>query len=865
MGPEVLLKRVSKETLLGDIQYRGAISDFTIVKKQISKADYDELLIRYNEEDVYGDGNNFELAVTKAAAEAFETQEAERVVAAAAAAEAAAAEAEAAKPGRRKRAKPVSKPWVSQGSETEISEENVVTSLESQKLTTQVFRKRSSFGLPCEARLTDVDAITLWNSASMECRPFKEKTPSVRFAEADVATQAVPATRSSATQATPLAPKPMSTQYEPRRSSSAGFESVGVGGSRAARETSASAEDPARLRAFLEKVDPLMRGALQQNECYDIFTDDFASLADDDLGAGAGAETAMTETHSFTSLTYNKGKTVACVDWVPGARGAVAASCVATASFEAAFAAGGAGSRGAVLIWDFEDPIHPRRVLEAPADVHCFQFNKSDPRLVAGGLADGRACFWDASETTRARQASHHDTFFPKFVSEAPDSHVCAVTDVRWLGADVAVTKPRGELVRPNPPSGACAFFATAAADGKVLFWDVDVKKDAKRREFVFAPAYRIALGRGEQSGALQAVKFDFSPALRPPARDGSLPENATRFFASSADGEVAQCDFVVPADEEGASAPEHTKLCVAGHSQAVRSISRSPFFPDLVMSVGASSFKLWREGVAAPVFSSPQLPTRFASCAFSPTRPSVVYVAKEDGVVDAWDLLDRSHEPSQSARVNSAAVGPMQFWSPSEAKKEKSAEGEKPREQLLAVGDAEACCTPCARPRALRKPKPRELERTEVFRTARWRAPSAAGARRRARRRRRRARGGGGGGGGGGGRGGKTQGARQGRREMTEDERREAEYLALEEVHDRDGATRGTDREGRVTRARGDFVRREDISPFRVRTPRQKKKSSKSTTPVDDDALSSLRPPRPARPAPRPPWPGSRRGTPRR
>ena len=372
MGPEVLLKRVSKETLLGDIQYRGAISDFTIVKKQISKADYDELLIRYNEEDVYGDGNNFELAVTKAAAEAFETHEAERVVAAAAAAEAAAAEAEAAKPGRRKRAKPVSKPWVSQGSESEISEENVVTSAESQKTTTQVFRKRSSFGQPCEARLTDVDAITLWNSASMECRPFKEKTPSVRFVEADVATQAVPATRSSATQATPLAPKPMSTQYEPRRSSSAGFESVGVGGSRAARETSASAEDPARLRAFLEKVDPLMRGALQQNECYDIFADDFASLADDDLGASDAQE--VKEVHSFTSLMYNKGKTVACVDWVPGARGAVAASCVATASFEAAVAAGGAKSRGAVLIWDFEDPIHPRRVLEAPADVHCFQF-----------------------------------------------------------------------------------------------------------------------------------------------------------------------------------------------------------------------------------------------------------------------------------------------------------------------------------------------------------------------------------------------------------------------------------------------------------------------------------------------------------
>ena len=783
MGPEVLLKRVSKETLLGDIQYRGAISDFTIVKKQISKADYDELLIRYNEEDVYGDGNNFELAVTKAAAEAFETHEAERVVAAAAAAEAAAAEAEAAKPGRRKRAKPVSKPWVSQGSESEISEENVVTSAESQKTTTQVFRKRSSFGQPCEARLTDVDAITLWNSASMECRPFKEKTPSVRFVEADVATQAVPATRSSATQATPLAPKPMSTQYEPQRSMSSRSVSVSGGGA------TSSSEDPARLHAFLRKVDPLMRGALQQNECYDIFADDFASLADDDLGASDAQE--VKEVHSFTSLMYNKGKTVACVDWVPGARGAVAASCVATASFEAAVAAGGAKSRGAVLVWDFEDPIHPRCVLEAPADVHCFQFNKSDPQLVAGGLADGRACFWDLSQTTSRAEAkrdgTHAQVCVPRFVSETPESHVCAVTDVRWLGADVAVAKPRGELVRPNPPTGACAFFATVAADGKVLFWSVDAlaKKDAKKAKkesAVLTPAYKIALGRGEQSGALQAVKFDFSPALRPPARDGSLPENATRFFASSADGEVAQCDFVVTdSGEEGGSGAEHTKLCFAAHSQSVRCLSRSPFFPDLVMSVGASSFKLWREGRPTPAFSSPpDATTRFASCAFSPTRPSVVFVAKEDGVVDAWDLLDRSHEPSQSARVSSKALGPMRFLESASEKK-----GEKNRsEQLLALGDAGGVLHVARAPRALRKPKPRELERMEAFlrremaraedaarraeareaaAAAREEAAAAAAA--------------------AGGAEEKPGTRAKGERELTEDERREAEYLALEEA----------------------------------------------------------------------------------
>ena len=234
MGPEVLLKRVSKETLLGDIQYRGAISDFTIVKKQISKADYDELLIRYNEEDVYGDGNNFELAVTKAAAEAFETQEAERVVAAAAAAEAA-AEAEATKPGRRKEPSP----FPSRGSARardgdlggERGDELGVAEADDAGIP-QALELGFRAGAP-----DDADAITLWNSGPWSVTRSRKRRPCA--SRRRTSRRRRYPRRAPAAQATPLAPKPMSTQYEPR-SSSAGFESAGGGGSRAARETSAS-------------------------------------------------------------------------------------------------------------------------------------------------------------------------------------------------------------------------------------------------------------------------------------------------------------------------------------------------------------------------------------------------------------------------------------------------------------------------------------------------------------------------------------------------------------------------------------------------------------------------------------------------
>tara|TARA_B110000977_G_scaffold142359_1_gene180598 strand:+ start:4295 stop:4984 length:690 start_codon:yes stop_codon:yes gene_type:complete len=214
-----------------------------------------------------------------------------------------------------------------------------------------------------------------------------------------------------------------------------------------------------------------------------------------------------------------------------------------------------------------------------------------------------------------------------------------------------------------------------------------------------------------------------------------------------------------------------------------VRSIARSPFFPDLVITVGASSFKLWREGQAFPIFSSPQLPAKLCGCAFSPTRPTVVFIAKDDGVVETWDLLDRSHEPYLATRVNSTGLGPIKFWTPQPG----DAHFHKSREQLLAVGDAGGVLHVLRTPRQLRKPKPRELERTEAFlereaqravdsverglqreaaSASREDAVSAASV---------------------GAAGGEEKPAarRRGRgdKELSEDERREAEYMALEQA----------------------------------------------------------------------------------
>lgn len=60
-GISVRMTYVSKEKLVKDMQFRGAISDFHPIKEHIMKSDYDPLLLRTNEDDLYGDGNNFEV------------------------------------------------------------------------------------------------------------------------------------------------------------------------------------------------------------------------------------------------------------------------------------------------------------------------------------------------------------------------------------------------------------------------------------------------------------------------------------------------------------------------------------------------------------------------------------------------------------------------------------------------------------------------------------------------------------------------------------------------------------------------------------------------------------------------------------
>ena len=764
---EVLHRFVEKDVILKDISFRGKISDFQVIKSEIEKAEVDSVIIRANVDNVYGDDNNYEVGTTAAICEEWASIQRLKELKRKKEEERAAAEAAGAgKPRRRKkRAKkvkviPVSKEWVSQGSEHEILASKTWVGRE--PISVSFARSRREFNQSLE--FTDKDAQELWNGSQMECRPYKDVKFDLQRSQFDAGSQCVGEKSEKEVQATrqPLVNK--STQYEAKTL---------LGGSKAEAREALKIMESDGFTGFLSSIENRCDSVLQQNEVMNIFEDDFAALADEDSAPGNRSEATISEYQSFTHLTYSKNKLVSSIDWLPNRRGIVAVACTEPMSFDERIAQAGRVKTSAILIWNFRDPIHPQCVLESPSDIMCFRFNEERPELVAGGMYNGQVVLWDTSEATTKKPSSHvktgmgsaghghaggsggsgggddgatggsggdggEEASIPvikcKYLSSIDSSHTYPVSDLCWMKEDMTVDGS-GRLVRasssaahPSSATGDAAdeedaeavegadpnstaiatssssssaavtstssssgvfMFITTSADGRVLFWDTAPKRDTKKKDdIVWTPKYAIRLSRLEKGGHLGCSRLSMSTNL-----------SSTRFFCGSHDGEVAYVDFDGSNNASGGGstatdALDVTKVVTDGHFGPVNALDRSPFFPDILLSVGDWTFKVWKEGKSTPIYSSPCSAAYLTTGCWSPTRPGVIYTARTDGVLEVWDLLDRSHEPSMTVSASSASITALEFL------KEK----ESSMTQRMAVGDRQGVLHIMDLPRNLRK-----------------------------------------------------------------------------------------------------------------------------------------------------------------
>eukprot|EP00775_Hariotina_reticulata_P012026 gene12026-12171_t len=662
----VLMLAVSRDKILADIQFQGAISDFHPIKDAIKAADYQELLLRVNEEDVFGDGNNFEVAVSRATADAW--QSADEAAQHAAAAEAAAAEEGAAEtPVQRSRTRRDPRPWQDQGSEAELAEAGVFSCSSSSAAPAAtaatsllLSRPQRAFGTP--VALADASSSELWASNTMEARPFKDANYELHRMLQDTGAQAVPELKNAAVQATGGRPRPGSTQTAPRQLPVEQLDELLMS---------------AGFNAFLEAVQPRLDEALLQNCVGDILADDLQLLGDDEgegvLGrssSGSGSRTAgngggggagggvqehgkLAEAQSFTDLTYSRNKVVSAICWVPHRKGVVACACTDPASQTDRLATMGRLAPAFILVWNFKDPIHPEYVMESPQEVYCFQYNPLKPNIVSAGCYNGQTVVWDttgadvgrvagASASARSSVAggwaaggswedgAAEETATPiikhKFMSAVEHSHTTLVSDICWLpGMEVdragkvfniransagtsaqamvrSMTLGAAALAAAAAGSNVpreCCFFTSIAADGKVMFWDVRIDKLLKRgnkrmddTELVWKPMHVVHL-LSVASNDFAGCRFSFDPYRL----------DSGNFSAGSLDGELLVGNFIRPPGEDN---PDYTRCVFAPHVGPIVALAASPFLPDVLLSVGDWTFRLW-QGLDSkvPVFTS--------------------------------------------------------------------------------------------------------------------------------------------------------------------------------------------------------------------------------------------------------------------
>jgi len=582
---------VSKEAILGDIQFRGAISDFYAIKQQILDADVDPLLMRINEDDVYGDGNNWQIVLSAEAGKAWEFIESETARRRQLAVDERLREQiERMKPRSQKARKAT--PWVSRGSEVEIQDMQVMARREPVAVILQ--RPRRAFNAP--ASLSDKDAAELWNSSQMECRPFKDPNFDLRRMEKDVSVQAVPPMADAGAQAGCTSWRPRATQCEPRQ-----------------LDATAKAElcNSRKMRKFLERIAGEFELALIENEITNVFEDDFAALADEDAVSGNRKEAIISELQSFTHLTYSKNMVVSAIEWLPHRKGVVAVACTEAMGHQERVTRMGRPSNAYILIWNFRDPIHPEFVLQAPNEVFAFQFNPANPDVIAAGCYNGQVVLWDLSgeheriAAVRASTASSADhggiggggesgdgdahiaIVKWRYASAVEFSHHHVVTDLAWLpGVDAT----RGKFVPLPDGAKECHFLATTAGDGKVNFWDIRMDKLIKKGrnkggddDLVWKPCHSlhiVSLLGMDLSGSC----FCFNAK--------QLERGA--FCIGSFDGEIVNGNYLRPDSSGENESTDCTRSIVQAHVGPVVALQRSPFYDDVMLSVGDWSFQVW-------------------------------------------------------------------------------------------------------------------------------------------------------------------------------------------------------------------------------------------------------------------------------
>ncbi|KAF7231836.1 WD repeat containing protein 63 [Paragonimus skrjabini miyazakii] len=514
----------------------------------------------------------------------------------------------------------------------------------------------------------------------------------------------------------------------------------------------------------LGKYFPLFEQGLLENMMYDFLTNDFENLAVGDETYDTRADNTFKEFLSFTDLKFSKDKAVTCIQWHPTIKGIVAMSVGERHNYDQRC---DQSSRVLltpthIILWSFADPIQPQLLLEAPEDIMCFQFNPTDPHIVAGGCFNGTVVLWDIERhledlrTVKARMKAKNKTPLFSFddtdpnrvpispyccVSNIEASHTSAILDLIWMPDHVEVNR-LGYCLENT--SLKCVQLITCGLNNELLFWDIRPDRSPlavdKNRDTImpprnvpqtflaldmkWKPLFRVHLFKTEPGGdhaptrfcmrevqgdrRLLAANADDRNTLGPKTstiKTKPLQGASTMFYVGTEDGDLVYVDWMPQKDQDtGKMQTPKPDFYAPQHDGPISYLARSPFEPSVLLVVGGWTWSIWKEGVhSGPIIESGHAQKPFTGGSWSPTRPSVFFISRADGGLEVWDLLDKTHEPVMFQSVSANAVTKISLCNFS-------------RRQIIAIGDVQGALQLFVVPRRLKTMLAEELNNFNAY-----------------------------------------------------------------------------------------------------------------------------------------------------
>ena len=359
-------------------------------------------------------------------------------------------------------------------------------------------------------------------------------------------------------------------------------------------------------RSDIVRVSDVVENAAQQNNTVDIYEDYFSGSR-----ADHSSEPPSAKGLAVFRDPCGVQRSATSIDWQPDSNKLAVAYSVLNFQ-DPRFLDDKTTLPMSAYVWDSANPNTPELELLPSSPLVSLKYNPKFPDQLVGGSYNGLVTFFDTRKGTK-----------PIETSVIENSHHDPVYDIHW------VSSKEGKL---------CVSVST---DGQMLWWDT-------RR--LGEPLESLKLGTGKT-----AVTPEFSDTV---LGGSSLEYNneagATKFLVGTEQGVVLGVNTRNKKSNNGVTVYDTAS---GKHHGPIYSIQRNPLHTKYFLTVGDWSARVWMEDLKTPIIATRYHSAYLTGGCWSPTRPGVFYVTRDDGVLDIWDYFYRQNEVAYSHKVSDAPL----------------------------------------------------------------------------------------------------------------------------------------------------------------------------------------------------------------